>query len=61
VARLYYVVGASGAGKDSLMQYARSALAGKGAIVFAHRYITRAAQSEGENHIALTKGEFLQR
>lgn len=59
--RLYYVVGASGAGKDSLMQYARAALDGKDAIVFAHRYITRAVQADGENHIALTKAEFLQR
>ena len=59
--RLFYVVGASGAGKDSLIQYARSALDGKSAIVFAHRYITRPAQSEGENHIALTRGEFLLR
>jgi ribose 1,5-bisphosphokinase len=61
VGRLFYVVGASGAGKDSLIHYARSALGDKREIVFAHRYITRPAQSEGENHIALTKGEFLLR
>ena len=61
MARLFYVVGASGAGKDSLIQYARGALGGKGATVFAHRYITRAAQSDGENHIELSKSEFLQR
>ena len=59
--RLFYVVGASGAGKDSLIQYARSALDGKSAVVFAHRYITRPAQSEGENHVALTRREFLLR
>ena len=61
MARLYYVVGASGAGKDSLIQYARGALAARAAIVCAQRYITRSVQSDGENHVALTKDEFLQR
>lgn len=61
MARLFYVVGASGAGKDSLIQFAREALADKRAIAFAHRYITRPPQPEGENHVALSKGEFLLR
>jgi ribose 1,5-bisphosphokinase len=55
-ARLVYVMGPSGAGKDSLLSYARSALAGE-PIVFAHRYITRAAGA-GENHVALSADEF---
>ena len=54
--RLVYVMGPSGAGKDSLLAYARQALTGE-PVVFAHRYITRPA-GHGENHIALTADEF---
>jgi ribose 1,5-bisphosphokinase len=56
--RLYYVIGASGSGKDSIMGWARARLAGHPGIVFAHRYITRPAAAGGENHIALTDAEF---
>jgi ribose 1,5-bisphosphokinase len=56
--RLFYVVGASGAGKDSLIQYARGALRPAAAVVFAHRYITRPAAAGGENHVALSEPEF---
>ena len=45
--RLVYVMGPSGAGKDSLLSFARSALADE-PVVFAHRYITRPA-GQGEN------------
>ena len=55
--RLIYVMGASGAGKDSLLGYARERI-GAAAILFAHRYITRPADAGGENHIALTPDEF---
>jgi ribose 1,5-bisphosphokinase len=57
-ARLIFVVGASGSGKDSLLRYARDRLANESQVVFAHRYITRAADAGGENHIALTQVEF---
>jgi ribose 1,5-bisphosphokinase len=57
-ARLIYIVGASGSGKDSLMRHARERLAQEPSVVFAHRYITRPAQAGGENHIALTPSEF---
>lgn len=40
------------------MRYARQRLAGEPAVVFAHRYITRAADAGGENHVALTDEEF---
>lgn len=59
--RLIYLVGPSGAGKDSLLRYCRARLAGQAGIVFAHRYITRDADSGGENHVALTPGEFAAR
>lgn len=57
-ARLIYVVGASGSGKDTLMTYAREKLAGTANLCFAHRYITRPAAAGGENHVALTPEEF---
>ena len=56
--RLIYVVGASGSGKDSLMGYARNALAHEDRVAFAHRYITRTANAGGENHVALSPEEF---
>ncbi|MDP2431931.1 MAG: phosphonate metabolism protein/1,5-bisphosphokinase (PRPP-forming) PhnN [Pseudomonadota bacterium] len=55
---LLYVIGASGSGKDSLMQIAREALAGDADVVFAHRYITRPSHAGGENHVALSEAEF---
>jgi ribose 1,5-bisphosphokinase len=60
-ARLVYVVGASGSGKDSLMRFARTRLATNPAVVFAHRYITREADAGGENHVALSAEEFAAR
>jgi ribose 1,5-bisphosphokinase len=56
--RLFYIVGASGAGKDSLIRYARNKLGVHDAVVFAHRYITRAPDAGGENHVALSASEF---
>jgi ribose 1,5-bisphosphokinase len=54
--RLIYVMGPSGAGKDSLLHFARGRV-GAANVVFAHRYITRTG-GNGENHIALTVEEF---
>jgi ribose 1,5-bisphosphokinase len=61
MAELFYVVGASGAGKDSLLNYARSQLQLDTSVVFAHRYITRLHNAGGENHVALTEAEFASR
>lgn len=58
--RLFYVMGPSGAGKDSLIAYCRDRLAGR-PIAFAHRYITRPAAAGGENHVALSDSEFAAR
>ena len=56
--RLFYVIGPSGSGKDSLMRYGRERLAADPGVVFAHRYITRPVELHGENHVALTEDEF---
>ncbi len=55
---LVYVMGPSGAGKDSVLSRARLLLAADAPVVFAHRYITRPADTGGENHIALGEAEF---
>ena len=55
---LFYIVGPSGAGKDTLMNHARQCLSPAAPVLFAHRYITRPATAGGENHVALTSPEF---
>lgn len=59
MAYLIYLMGPSGAGKDSLLERLRAAT-GAGPLV-AHRYITRPANAGCENHIALSEQEFLRR
>ncbi|MEC5397523.1 phosphonate metabolism protein/1,5-bisphosphokinase (PRPP-forming) PhnN [Uliginosibacterium sp. H1] len=59
--RLVYVVGPSGAGKDSVLARLRSALRPEDRVVIAHRYITRLPRDNSENHIALSEAEFLLR
>ncbi len=54
---LAYVMGPSGAGKDTLLAAARARLAGE-RFAFAHRYITRAPVSGDENFVSLTPEEF---
>jgi ribose 1,5-bisphosphokinase len=54
------VVGPSGAGKDSLIAYAREALAGDADFLFPHRVITRAPEP-AEQHISVPLEEFLRR
>ena len=58
---LFYVIGPSGSGKDSLMNYARQQIDGNGAVLFAHRYITRPVDAGGENHVELSVAEFVKR
>ena len=55
---LFYVIGASGAGKDTLMNYARSTINGAEPVIFANRYITRPPFTGNENHIHLSREEF---
>ncbi|WP_437612541.1 ribose 1,5-bisphosphokinase [Erwinia sp. V71] len=59
MARLIWLMGASGSGKDSLLQALRDTE--PEGVMVAHRYITRPANAGGENHIALSETEFLRR
>jgi len=54
--RLIYVVGPSGSGKDSLIDYARTRSPAN--VVFAMRTITRNASAGGERHTEVTAEEF---
>ncbi|MEI7285293.1 ribose 1,5-bisphosphokinase [Pectobacterium carotovorum] len=54
--KLIYLIGPSGAGKDSLLRAIRQLALPR--LLVAHRYITRPAEIQGENHIALTPEEF---
>ena len=56
----FFVVGPSGAGKDSLIDGARTALPND-KFVFARRVITRPHGSPGEDHEACTETEFKSR
>lgn len=56
--KLLYLVGASGSGKDSLLEGCRQRLQPDHGCFVAHRYITRAANVGGENHIHLSAEEF---
>lgn len=55
---LFYLMGASGSGKDSLLDSCRQYLAESASCLIAHRYITRPAQAGGENHVAIEKPDF---
>jgi ribose 1,5-bisphosphokinase len=54
---LVYVMGPSGAGKDTLLKYARHALSAE-ATIFAHRYVTRPPAPGDDNSLSLSEAEF---
>jgi ribose 1,5-bisphosphokinase len=57
---LFYVMGPSGSGKDSLLRALRERLRRDDRIMVAHRYITRAADAN-EASVALSADEFHRR
>ncbi|MFK5914296.1 MAG: phosphonate metabolism protein/1,5-bisphosphokinase (PRPP-forming) PhnN [Woeseiaceae bacterium] len=59
MAKLFYIIGGSGAGKDSLIDYIRKHISDHAKVEIIRRYITRSSNAGGENHIALTEEEFL--
>lgn len=64
--RLFYLMGASGSGKDSILSGCRKRLSSeddcRGLRCFiAHRYITRRPELRGENHVWLNSEEFANR
>ena len=61
VGTLFFVVGPSGSGKDSLIDGAKAVLEPAGRYVFARRVITRPAGSPGEDHEFATEEEFARR
>ncbi len=56
--RLVYVVGPSGAGKDSVINWARERLVSDTQVVFTQRTITRPVHRDGESHHAVTEAQF---
>lgn len=56
--KLFYLMGASGSGKDSLLRCVRGRIHPKAPIRFVKRYIIRPPEPEGEDHIAVTEAEF---
>ncbi len=58
MSKLFYVIGPSGAGKDTLMNYARTKINGNQPVIFSHRYITRPPFEGSENHVYLSHSEF---
>lgn len=58
---LVAIVGPSGAGKDTLMNAARAALAGDERFLFVRRVITRPAEAGGEDHEPATPEVFARR
>lgn len=60
-ANVFYLVGPSGSGKDSIINGLRSKLCDEEQLLIAHRYITRELDNLAENHIALRDDEFNRR
>lgn len=58
VGTLFFVVGPSGSGKDTLIDGARTVLEPTDRYVFARRVVTRPAGSPGEDHESATEEDF---
>ena len=60
-AKLFFLVGPSGVGKDSLLDYLKQYQVADQHPLVAHRYITRPVREGDENHVALSACDFSQR
>ncbi len=58
---LFYIMGASGAGKDTLLQGCRDRHVEDLSPLVAHRYITREPDGSTERHVWLSEAEFERR
>lgn len=58
---LFYIMGASGAGKDTLLQGCRERSDEANSPLVARRYITRKPDGGTENHVWLSEAEFARR
>lgn len=56
----FAIVGPSGAGKDTLINYARNAMQDDARFVFPRRWITRPSDTHGEDHEVLSIEHFAQ-
>lgn len=56
--KMVYVVGPSGAGKDSLLDWLRSQIPASAPVHWVRRTITRAPDAGGENHESVSQDEF---
>ena len=55
---LFYIIGASGVGKDSIINELKNRLTYKEGFIFTKRFITRANSDSAEKHIAISKADF---
>jgi ribose 1,5-bisphosphokinase len=60
-ARLYYLVGPSGVGKDTLLHSLKLVQYAEFQPLVAHRYITRPVRANDENHVELSEWDFNRR
>lgn len=56
--RIFYLMGASGVGKDSLLHYLQSHLPPSAPVKLPRRYITRPEDAGGEEHIEISRESF---
>ncbi|RVU84170.1 hypothetical protein EOL70_11830 [Leucothrix sargassi] len=59
--QLFFLVGASGSTNENILRAIRRVNKGADNLAIAHRYITRPPSDRHENHISLTREEFVMR
>jgi ribose 1,5-bisphosphokinase len=59
--QLFFLIGASGSTNENVLRAIRRVSKGGDSLAIAHRYITRPPNDRHENHISLTREEFVMR